>query len=180
MNTPEKNRPWQKDHSRTISRREFLKISAGAVVAAGVVTVGLYKWGQENSGLSNEQELAQQTLVRAEREGNVTEFKLVNPDEKGGHINVRKSPAILNGNRIDEKDVGDKFNGFLVSSIGGREKYYPDLAGPWVAFEVEEDKIGFVYSGYAERTDGQELTKGLAIYNLTTGSAISWDSSSPE
>ena len=175
MNSPEKSRPWQKDYSRTTnSRREFLKISAGAVLTAGAVAAGIYTWGQENSGLSNEQELAQQTLGRAEKEGNVTEFILVNPDEKGGPVNVRKSPAILNGNRIDIRDVGDKFDGYLVSSTGGREKYYPDLAGPWVAVELDHDKIGFVDSRYIERVDGKSLTEGLGIYNLHSGEVIQY------
>jgi len=179
MNSPEKSRPWQKGHGRTVSRREFLQILVAAGATGAAISLGLSEWGRWNSGKSFEQTAAEKVLERAEREGNVTEFKVVNPDGNGDYVNVRKNPAIFEGNRLDTLGVGESINkGFLVSSTGGREKYQPNLRGPWVAFEVEENKIGFVYSGYVKRSDGQELTKGLAIYNLVTGSAISWDSTS--
>ena len=56
MNSPEKSRPWQKDYSRTTnSRREFLKISAGAVLTAGAVAAGEVNVGEGKFRHSNEQ-----------------------------------------------------------------------------------------------------------------------------
>lgn len=171
MNSPE-------EHRGKLSRREFLCdaaiVGGGAIAAA----VGVYKWGKHDSGASFEQKAADSEYKKAEIQDNVGEFEIINPDEENGRVNVRKNPSILNGNRIGSIDVGDQISGILVSSTGGREKFEPDLLGPWIAFKQENGEMGFVNSRYVQRVDGQELTKGLAIYNLTTGSAISWDSSS--
>ena len=180
MNSPEEHRLWQREHGRKLNRREFLRNAGivGAAVAASAV--GLYEWGKYNSGVSFEQKAADSEYKKAEIQGNIAEFEIINPDEENGRVNVRKNPSILNGNRIGTIDVGDEIKGILVSATGGREKFEPDLLGPWIAFKQENGNMGFVNSRYAERADGQELTKGLAIYNLTTGAAISWDSSSPK
>lgn len=156
-----------------MNRRQFLETAA--IVAGGAVILGtLVYLRQENSRPTEDQDAAKILFERVQKEGKVTEFRLINPDEvdEPAKVNIRANPAIFTANRIARLRVGKEFEGFLVRSVGGREKTDPNLSGPWAAIKLEDDKFGFVHNRYVERTDGKYLYENLVIYDVRSGEVI--------
>ena len=157
---------------RSFMRRTRTFIVGGSVVlgltALGIELVDGRLFDNRSSYLSDDQIAAKLDFDEAERAKKLLFVEIVNPDETGGPVTVRKNPAIHYDNELTKIKPNRRYEGILVDPVSGLQQTDPELSGLWVGIKLleEDDKIGFIHNKFADRVDGHFLTDGQKIYDL--------------